>query len=108
MEKNISRRLRYDLLQLQGNSCSLTSLKKSNVSSTNLRDKKQFANSVKRLVLYLTKIPSLKRLISIPRLIVEVINDQNLFTESNLANWFSNYIQFCSSGHFSKRAEAAW
>ena len=29
------------------------------------------------------------------------------FTESNLANWFSSYVQFCSGGHFSERAEAA-
>ena len=62
--------------------------KKRKVSLTNLRDKLQFLNSVKRLVFDLTKIPFLKRLISIPRLIVEVLNDQNLFTESNLANWF--------------------
>ena len=38
---------------------------------------------------------------------VEVVNDQNLFTESNLADWFSSYVQFCSGGHFSERAEAA-
>ena len=25
--------------------------------------------------------------------IVEFINDQNLFTELNLANWFSSYVQ---------------
>ena len=106
-EKNISQRLRYDLVQLRGDSCSSTSLKKGKVSSTNLRDKLQFVNSVKCLVFALTKIPFLKRLISIPRLIVEVLNDQNLFTESNLANWFSNYAQFCSGGHFSERAEAA-
>ena len=56
----------------------------------------------------LSKIPFLKRLISMPRLIVEVLNDQNLFTESNLANWFSSYVQFCSGDHFSERAEAAW
>ena len=55
----------------------------------------------------LTKIPFLRRLISISRLIVEVLNDQNLFTESNLADWFSSYVQFCSGGHFSVRAEAA-
>ena len=78
------------------------------VSSTNLRDKLQFVNSVKRLVFDLTKIPFLKRLISMPRLTVEVLIDQNLFTESNLANWFSSYVQFCSSSHFSERAEAAW
>ena len=41
------------------------------------------------------------------RLIVEVLNDQNLFTESNLANWFSSYVQFCAGAHFSERAEAA-
>ena len=62
---------------------------------------------MKRLVFDLTKIPSLKRLIGISHLLVEVLNDQNLSTESNLANWFSSYVQFCSSGHFSERAEAA-
>ena len=62
---------------------------------------------MKRLVFDLTKIPFLKRLIGISRLIVEILNDQNLFTESNLANWFSSYVQFCSGGHFSERAEAA-
>ena len=62
---------------------------------------------VKRLVFDLTKIPFLKRLIGIFRLIVEVFNDQNRFTESNLANWFLSYVQFCSCGHFSERAEAA-
>ena len=81
------------MVQLRGNSFSSTSLKKSKVSSTNLRDKLQLVNSVKRLVFDLTKIPFLKRLISISRLIVEVLNDQNLFTESNLANWFSSYVQ---------------
>ena len=40
----------------------------------------------------LTKIPFLKSLISISRLIVP--NDENLFTESNLANWFSSSVQF--------------
>ena len=58
-------------------------------------------SKMKRLVLDLTKIPFLKRLIGICLLIVEVLNDQNL-----LANWFQSYIQFCSSGHFSERAEA--
>ena len=53
------------------------------------------------------KIPFLKRLIGIARLIVEALNDQNLSTESNLANWFSSYVQFCSGGHFLERAEAA-
>ena len=61
---------------------------------------------MKRLVFDLTKIPFLQRSIDISRLIVEVLNDQNLFTESNLANWFSSYVQFCSGGHFSERAEA--
>ena len=60
---------------------------------------------VKRLVFGLTKMPFLKRFIGISHL--TVLNDQNLFTESNLANWFSSYIQFCSGGHFSERAEAA-
>ena len=63
-------------------------------------------NSAKRLVFDLRKIPILKRLIGISRLIVEVLDDQNLFTESNLANWFSSYVQFCSGGRFSERAEA--
>ena len=62
---------------------------------------------MKRLVFDLTKIPFFKRLIGISRLIVEVLNDQNLFTESHLANWFSSYVQLCSGGHFSQRAEAA-
>ena len=60
---------------------------------------------MKRLVFDLKKIPFLKRLIGISRLIVEVLNNQNLFAESNLANWFSSYVQFCSGGHFSERAE---
>ena len=55
------------------------------------------------------KIPFLKCLISMSCLIVEVLNDQNLFTESNLANWFLSYVQFCSGGFdFSEGAEAAW
>ena len=62
---------------------------------------------MKRLVFDLTKIPFLKRLIGISRLIVEVLEDQNLFTELNLANWFWSYVQFCSGGHFSEQAEAA-
>ena len=56
----------------------------------------QFVNSVWRLVFDLTKLPFLKRLISIYRLIVEVLNNQNLFTESNLTNWFrvmSSFVQ---------------
>ena len=106
VEKNLSPSLGYDLVQLERNSCSSTSLK-STVSSTNLRDKLQFANSVKRLVFDLTKIPFFKRLIGISRLTVEVLNDHNLFTESNLANSFSSYVKFFSSGHFSELAEAA-
>ena len=62
---------------------------------------------MKRSLFDLTKIPFPKRLIGISRLIVKILNDQNLFTESNLANWFSSYVQFCSGGHFSERAEAA-
>ena len=49
---------------------------------------------MKRLVFDLTKIPFLKRLISISRLIVDVLNDQNLFTESNLVNWFQVMSRF--------------
>ena len=63
---------------------------------------------MKRLVFDLTKIVFLKHLIVISRLIVELPNDQNLFIKSNLANWFSSYVQFCSGGHFSERTEAAW
>ena len=63
----------------------------------------QLVNSVKRLVFDLTKIPFLKHLIGMSRLIVEVLNDQNIFAESNLADWFSSYVQFCSGGHFSER-----
>ena len=77
--KNVSLRLRYNLVQLEGNSRASTSLKKSKVSSPNLRDKLQFVNSVKRLVFDSTKIPFLKRLIGISSLIAEVLNDQNLF-----------------------------
>ena len=107
VEKNTFPRLRHDLVQLRGNSCSSTSLKKSKASSTNLRDKLQVVNSVKRSVFDLTKIPFLKCLISISRLIFEVLNDRNLFTELNLANWLLSYVQFCSGGHFPERAEAA-
>ena len=52
----------------------------------------EFVNLVKRLVFDLTKIPFFKHLIGISRLIVEVLDDHNLFTESNLANWFSSYV----------------
>ena len=62
-------------------------IEKSKVSLINLLDKLQFVNSAKRLVLDFTKIPFLKRLISISRLIVEVLNDKNLSKQSNLANW---------------------
>ena len=51
---------------------------------------------MKRLVFDSTKIPFLKRLIGISRLIVEVLNGENLFTELNLANWFrvmSSFVQ---------------
>ena len=58
IEKTLSRRLRYDLVQLRGNSCFSTSLKK--VSSTYLRDKLQFVNSVKRSVLDLTKFSTIR------------------------------------------------
>ena len=61
---------------------------------------------MKRSVFDSTKIPFLKRLISISRLIAEVLDDHNLFTESNLSNWLSSYVQFCSGVHFSERAEA--
>ena len=77
--------------------------KKSKVSLSSLRDKWQFVNLAKHLVFDLLKIPFLKCLINMSLLIVKVLNDQNLFTESNLANCFSSYvIQFCSSGHFSE------
>ena len=39
------------------------------------------------------KRPFLKRLISISHLIDAVQNDQNLFTESNLANWLQSFVQ---------------
>ena len=51
---------------------------------------------MKRLVFVLTKVPFLKRLIGISHLIVDVLNDHNLVTESNLVKWFSSYVQFCS------------
>ena len=60
---------------------------------------------MKGLVFNLTKIAFLKRLIGMSSLTIKVLNDQNLFTESNLADWLSSYVQFCSDGHFS---EAAW
>ena len=82
-------------------------IEKSLVSSTNFRDKLQFVNSVKRVVFDLMKVPFLKCLISIYCLIIEVLNDQNLFTESNLGDWFSSCVQFYSGSHFSERAAAA-
>ena len=62
----------------------------------------QFVNSMERLVFDLTKIPFLKCLFSIYRLIGEVFIDQNLFTEPILGDWFSSYVQFYSGGHFSE------
>ena len=62
---------------------------------------------MKRLIFDLTKILLLKCSIIIYRLIAEVFHDQNLCTELNLGGWFSSYVQFCSGGHFSERAEAA-
>ena len=79
-------------------------IEKSLVSSTNFRDKLQFINSVKRLVFKENSIPQC--LISIYLVIVKVLNDLNLFTEPNLGNWFSSYVQFYSGGHFSERAAA--
>ena len=61
----------------------------------------QFFNSVKRLVFDLMKIPFLKSLIGISRLIVEVLSDQNQI----FADWFSSYFQFCSDGHFLEQAD---
>ena len=49
---------------------------------------------MKRLIFDLMKITSIKRLIGISRLIVEVLDDQKLFTESNLADWLSSYASF--------------
>ena len=62
---------------------------------------------MKRLIFDLTKIPFVKCLITIHRLIIEVLNDQNLFTESNVGDWFCSYAQFYSSGDFSELAAAA-
>ena len=81
-QKNLSPSLGYGLVELEGNSCSSTSLKKNKASSTSLWDKWQFVNSVKHLVFDLVKIPFLKCLIDTSHLIVEVLNDQNL-----LQNW---------------------
>ena len=51
---------------------------------------------MKCLIFDLTKIPFLKRLISTSCLIVEVLSDQNLLTESNLLIGFrvmSSFVQ---------------
>ena len=70
----------------------LFSIIEKKVSWTNFRHKLQFVNLMKRLVFDLRKIPFLKCFISIYRLIVEVLKNQNLFTESNLGDWFSSYV----------------
>ena len=57
VERNVAHFLRYDLVQLRGNSCSPTSLEKSQISSTNFRDKLQPVNSVERLVFNENTIP---------------------------------------------------
>ena len=63
---------------------------------------------MKRLEVFdLTKIPFLKYLIGIYRLIVEVFNNQNRFTESNLGDWFSSYVQFYSGGRSFLRTSGA-
>ena len=62
---------------------------------------------MKHLIFDLTEIPLLKCSITIYRLIAEVFHDQKLFTELNLGDWFSSYVQFCSGAHFSERAGAA-
>ena len=69
---------------------------KSRVSSINFLDKLQFVNLVKYLVFDLTKTTFPKCLISIYHLIVEVLNNQNRFTELNLVIGFrvmSSFIQ---------------
>ena len=38
---------------------------------------------------------------------IELLKDQNFFTESNLRDWFPGHVQFYSGGHFSERAAAA-
>ena len=92
------------MVQFSRNSCSTASWGKNQISPTDIRDKLQFVISVKRLVFDLTKISFLKCLISIYCLAVEALNDQNLFKESNLSDWFSGNVQFCSGCHFSERA----
>ena len=66
-----------------------------------------FEINCKRLVFDLTKIPFFKCLSSVNRLIVEILNDHNVFTESHLDDWFSSYVQFYSGDNFSERAAAA-
>ena len=88
---------------IKGNVMLLNIIEIDYVSWTNFQDKLQFVNLLKRLVFDLTKIPYLKCLISIYHLIVEVLNDQNLFTESNWGDWCSSYVQFYSGGHFPER-----
>ena len=62
---------------------------------------------MKRLVFDLTRIPFLICLISIYRLTIEVLKDQNLVTKSNLGDWLSAYVKFYSGGRSSERAAAA-
>ena len=62
---------------------------------------------MKRLVFILMKIPFFKRLVGISRLIVEVLNDQNLLQNRNWLFGFRVMSNFCSSGHFSERDETA-
>ena len=62
---------------------------------------------MKRLVFDLTKITFLKRLISMYYLVFEALSEQNLFTESNLDDWFSSYVQFFFKWSFIERAAAA-
>ena len=50
VEKNIAHLLRYDLVQLRGNSCSYRPLKEKLSKLSNFREKLQFVNSVRRLV----------------------------------------------------------
>ena len=51
------------------------------------------------------KIPFLKCLIGISRLMAEVLYDQNFFTESNLADWFSSFVKVVISQN---ELKAAW
>ena len=79
---------------VKGNSCSSTLLKnKSKVSSTNLRDKLQFVNSVKGLISDLPKITFLKRLITISCLIIEV-SMIRIFLQNQI--WLIGFRVMCS------------